>query len=246
MIKTILIEDESYIRKGLANLIETIDKGLVVIGECGSVKEAVTVVKACKPDLVFLDINLPDGNAFDFLAQTEGMGFKVIFVTAYDEYALQALKLGAIDYILKPVDIEELEIAIDKVINASLGSQQEGILKAKEQFGGERLVISLQDGYQVINFDELKYCKSDKGYTTFYLANNKSVIASKPLKYFLDKLPASKFVRTHQSCLVNLDYVERYDKNGGEVILKDNQKIPVSIRKKDEFLSHLLNNESKK
>ncbi|MHA7058823.1 LytR/AlgR family response regulator transcription factor [Aquimarina sp. M1] len=239
--KTILIEDESYIRKGLVTLIDTLDKNLTIIGECGSVKEAVTVVKACKPDLVFLDINLPDGNAFDFLEQTKELNFNVIFITAYDQYALQALKLGAIDYILKPIDIEELEIAIDKAINASGGIQQEEIKILKEQLDPERLVVSLQDGYQVINIKELKYCKSDKGYTTFYIDNAKPIIASKPLKYFVDKLPLSKFVRIHQSSLLNIDYVDRYDKSG-MVILKDKQQLPVSIRKKDEFLSKLLNN----
>lgn len=240
MIKTILIEDESYIRKGLITLINSLDKGLTIIGECGSVKEAVTVVNACKPDLIFLDINLSDGNAFDFLKQTEALSYKVIFITAYDKYALQALKLGAVDYILKPVDIEELEIAIDKVINSNNTSLQKQIGIIRDQLDNNRLVVSLQDGYQVINIHELKFCKSDKGYTTFYLTGDKSIIASKPLKYFIDQLPASRFVRTHQSCLVNLDYVDRYDKSG-MVILKDNQAIPVSIRKKEEFLSRLLN-----
>lgn len=240
MIKAILVEDESYIRKGLVTLIDILDKDVIVVGQCASVKEAVTVVKACKPDLIFLDINLPDGNAFDFLKQTEGLDFKVIFITAYDEYALQALKLGAVDYILKPVDIEELEIAVDKVIDMNLDTQQKQLRIMSKQMDGERLVVSLHDGYQVIDLNELKFCKSDKGYTTFYLSNNKSIIASKPIKYFVDKLPVSKFVRTHQSCLVNLDYVDKYDKSG-VVILKDKQRVPVSIRKKDEFLSRLLN-----
>ncbi|MDY8136246.1 LytTR family DNA-binding domain-containing protein [Aquimarina sp. 2201CG5-10] len=239
MIKTILVEDESYIRKGLISLINTLDKDLTIIGECGSVAEAVTVVKACKPDLIFLDINLPDGNAFDFLELTKELEFKVIFITAYDQYALQALKLGAIDYILKPVDIEELETAIDKVIDTNLLTHKEQIRVVKEQLDTNRLVVSLHDGYQVINTNELMFCKSDKGYTTFYLSNSKSIIASKPIKYFVDKLPVSKFVRTHQSCLVNLDYVDRYDKSG-VVILRGNQKIPVSIRKKEEFLNRLL------
>lgn len=240
MIKTLLVEDKPYIRKGLISLITLLDKGLTIIGECASVKEAVTVTNACKPDLVFLDINLPDGNAFDFLEQTSALNFKVIFITAYDKYALQALKMGAIDYILKPVDIDELEAAIDKVINSTDAIQKKEIEKVKEEIENNRLVISLQDGYQVINIHDLKYCKSDKGYTTFYLSNDKTIMASKPIKHFIDSLPASKFVRTHQSCVVNLDYVEKYDKSG-MVILKGNQRVPVSIRKKEEFLSKLLN-----
>jgi len=240
MIKTLLVEDKPYIRKGLISLIEILDKGLTIIGECGSVKEAVTVVQACKPDLIFLDINLSDGNAFDFLMQTEEVDYKVIFITAYDEYALKALKIGAIDYILKPVDIDELEIAIDKVITSNTTIEKEQISKVRERIESNRLVISLQDGYQVIEVDQLKFCKSDRGYTTFYLNDGKTVLASKPLKFFMEQLPSSKFVRIHQSCIVNLDYVEKYDKSG-MVILKCNQRLPVSIRKKEEFLSKLLN-----
>ena len=117
--KTLLVEDKAYIRKGLLNLLNLIESEVEVIGECESVKEAVVVANACKPDLIFLDINLTDGNAFEFLDQTEHLKFKIIFITAYEEYALKALKIGAVDYILKPVDINDLEIALIKVSNLS-------------------------------------------------------------------------------------------------------------------------------
>jgi len=239
MIKAILVEDESYIRKGLATLIESLDKKIMVLAECGSVKDAKTIIPACKPDLVFLDINLPDGTAFELLEQLGDTHFMIIFITAYDEYALKALKLGAVDYILKPVDIEELETAIDKVLHLDATKQQQQIQIVKDQFNDKRLVVSLQEGYQIINLDELTHCKSDKGYTTFYLANGKTVIASKSIKYFLDKLSTERFVRPHQSYVVNLDFVDRFDK-GGMIILKSGQSIPVSLRKREEFLSFLL------
>lgn len=239
--KTIIIEDESYIRKGLIALIETLDMGLHIIGECGTVNEAVTVVNACQPDLVFLDIHLPDGDAFDFLEETQVLNFKVIFITAYDQYALKALKQGAVDYILKPVDIEELEEAVDKAISSITESNRDQIRKVQTQLNSDKLVISLQEGYQVIRFSELKYCQSDKGYTTFYLADGKSYLASKPLKHFEAQLPDSQFVRIHQSCIVNMEFVERYDKSG-MVILKNLEEIPVSTRKREDFLSKLLNN----
>lgn len=241
MIKAIIVEDEFYIRKGLISLINSLNNDILIVGECSSVKEATIVVNACKPDLIFLDINLSDGNAFDFLEQTPDLNFKVIFITSHDEYALKALKLGAVDYILKPIDIDELDIAIKKLKKeTSFNNDQKQIQTVKQALNNERLVVSLQDGYQIINYNELKFCKSENGYTTFYLSNKKTILASKPLKYFVEKLPAAKFVRTHQSCLVNLDYIDRYDKSG-VVILKDNYRIPVSIRKKEEFLSKLLN-----
>lgn len=243
MLKTLIVEDELYIRKGLIAMIESLEKDLTILGECESVKDAVSVTNACKPDLIFLDINLKDGSAFDFLEQTASLSFKVIFITAYEQYALQALKNGAVDYILKPVDIEELELAIDKALTLDVVTQKEQLDIVKNQLvhkQKDRLVLSLQEGYQVVDFDMLMYCQSDKGYTTFYLSNGKTYMASKPIKEFEAQLPAKKFIRTHQSYMVNIDYVDKYDKNG-YIYLKSNQKIPVSTRKKEDFISRLMN-----
>jgi len=243
MIKTLIVEDELYIRKGLIAMVESLEKDITIIGECESVVDAVTVTNACKPDLIFLDINLKDGIAFDFLDQIVTLNFKIIFITAYEQYALQALKNGAIDYILKPVDIVELENAIDKAVDANLETQKEQLQIVKDQLihkQKDKLVLRLQEGYQVVNFDNLVYCKSDKGYTTFYLLNGKSYMASKPIKEFEGQLSHDKFIRTHQSYVVNMDYVDKYDKNG-YIFLKTGEKIPVSTRKKEEFVARLLN-----
>ncbi|SNR16248.1 LytR/AlgR family response regulator transcription factor [Tenacibaculum jejuense] len=241
MIKALIVEDELYIRKGLISMIESLDKEIDIIGECESVQEAVTVTKACKPELVFLDINLKDGIAFDFLDQVKDLNFQIIFITAYDQYALQAIKNGAIDYILKPVDIDELSDAIDRVkVNSE--SIQPHIEIVKEQFvenKREHIVLRLQEGYQIIRFDTLMYCQSDKGYTTFYTEDKKSYIASKPIKEFENQLPEELFVRTHQSYVVNLKFIDKYDKTG-YAFLKSGAKIPVSTRKREEFVSRLL------
>jgi len=243
MLKTLIIEDELYIRKGLKAMIESLNFDIVVLGECESVEEAVIVTKSTKPDLIFLDINLIGGTAFDFLKQTENIDFKVIFITAYEEYALQALKNGAVDYILKPVDIVDLEAAIEKTIelNSLIIKEQLEIVKnqlAKNQ--KERLILKLQEGLQIINFNDLMYCKSDKGYTTFYLSNKKSYLASKPIKEFESQLPINNFYRTHQSYIINMKFIDKYDHNG-YAILKTGEKIPVASRRKDEFITKLLN-----
>ncbi len=243
MLKTLIVEDELYIRKGLISMVQSLNKNIDIIGECESVKDAVSVTNACKPDLIFLDINLTDGNAFDFLEQTEELNFKVIFITAYEQYALQALKNGAVDYILKPVDIDELEAAIDKAISLEPAVQKEQLQIVKNQMidnQKDKLVLRLQEGYQVIDFKSLIYCKSDKGYTSFYLSDGKSYMASKPIKEFEGQLPVKKFIRTHQSYIVNMDYVDKYDKNG-YIFLKSGEKIPVATRRKEEFVSRLLN-----
>ncbi|MDH7447570.1 LytR/AlgR family response regulator transcription factor [Aquimarina sp. 2201CG14-23] len=240
--KALIVEDKAYIRKGLLNLLQLIEAEVVVVGECESVKEAVIVANACKPDLIFLDINLTDGTGFDFLEQTENISFKVIFITAYEEYALQALKIGAVDYLLKPVDIEELEMALKKVGELSITKQKQQIKTAKEVWNNEdsKLILSLHDSFQVIDLNELLFCESDKGYTTFYCSDNKKYMVSKTLKEFEEHLSKAGFTRPHQSFMVNLKFIDKYDKSG-VIYLKNGKKIPVSSRKKEHFLNELFN-----
>jgi len=242
--KTLLVEDKAYIRKGLLNLLQLIDTDVAVdvIGECESVKEAVVVANACKPDLIFLDINLTDGNAFDFLNQTEHLNFKIIFITAYEEYALQALKIGAVDYILKPVDITDLENALQKVAALTVAEQKQQIKTVKSVWNNEdsKLILSLHDSFQVIDLSELMYCESDKGYTSFYCSDGKKHVVSKTLKAFEDQLNTANFTRPHQSYMVNLKFIDKYDKSG-TIYLKNGKKIPVSSRKKDQFVTAFLN-----
>ncbi len=239
--KTLLIEDKAYIRKGLLNLLGLIAPEVQVIGECESVKEAVTVANACQPELIFLDINLTDGDAFDFLAETEHLNFKIIFITAHEGYALKALKIGAVDYLLKPVDPEELELALKKIKDLDLVTQKEQINKVKVALNGSpsQLILSLHDSYQIIDLKELIYCESDKGYTTFYCLDDKKYVVSKTLKVFEERLLNANFVRPHQSFIVNMKFIDRYDKSG-VIHLKNGRKVPVSYRKKEAFLSMFL------
>ncbi|MCT4629529.1 LytTR family DNA-binding domain-containing protein [Winogradskyella sp.] len=240
--QSLIVEDKAYIRKGLLNLLELIETDVQVVGECESVKEAIIVANACKPELIFLDINLTDGNAFEFLEQTEHLNFKVIFITAYEEYALQALKMGAVDYLLKPVDIDELVTALDKVKQLPITAQKEQINVAKQVWNkqNDKLILSLHDSFQVVDLEELMYCESDKGYTTFYCSDGKKHVVSKTLKTFEEQLNAANFVRPHQSFMVNLKFIDKYDKSG-IIYLKNGKKIPVSSRKKEQFVSAFLN-----
>lgn len=239
--KTLVVEDKAYIRKGLLNLLQLIDTDVEVIGECESVKDAVIVANACKPELIFLDINLLDGTAFDFLEQTENLTFKIIFITAYEEFALKALKIGAVDYLLKPVDIDELQIAIQKVTELPIAKQKQQISTVKQIWNNDnsKLILSLHNSFQVIDLDELLFCESDKGYTTFYCSDGKKYMASKTLKEFEDRLSKANFTRPHQSFMVNLKFIDKYDKSG-VIHLKNGKKIPVSFRKKDSFLTTFL------
>lgn len=239
--KALIVEDKAYIRKGLLNFLNLLDVNIEVVGECESVKEAVIVTKSCKPDLVFLDINLSDGTGFDFLEQTENLDFKVIFITAYEEYALRALKIGAVDYLLKPVDMDELKAALDKVAKLPLSKQKQQIRKVIQVYDNQEdtLILSLQDTFQIIDLKDLIFCESDKGYTTFHLNNGKKYLASKPLKEFEEQLCKQSFTRPHQSFMVNLTYVDKYEKSG-TIYLKNGKKIPVSTRKKEDFITRLF------
>lgn len=240
--KALIVEDKEYIRKGLLNLLQLIEAEVDVIGECESVKDAVIVANACQPELIFLDINLLDGDAFDFLRQTENLSFKIIFITAYEEFALKALKIGAVDYLLKPVDIDELKIALDKVKKLPIAEQRKQIDTVKQVWNNEdtKLILSLHDSFQVIDLNELMYCESDKGYTTFYCKNDKKYIVSKTIKEFEDRLSAANFIRPHQSFMVNLKFIDKYDKSG-LIYLQNGKEIPVSSRKKEQFLTSFLN-----
>ncbi len=239
--KALIIEDKEYIRKGLINLLQLIEADVNVLGECESVKEAVIVANACKPDFVFLDINLTDGTAFDFLEQTKNLSFKVLFITAYEEHALKALKMGAVDYLLKPVDIDELKVALTKISTASITDQKKQVNVVKQVWNNDNsnIVLSLHDSFQVIDLNELMYCESDKGYTTFFCNNDKKHMVSKTIKEFEQQLTNANFIRPHQSFMVNLKYIDKYDKSG-LIHLKNGKQIPVSSRKKESFLTSFL------
>ncbi|MFT6922592.1 MAG: two-component system LytT family response regulator [Crocinitomicaceae bacterium] len=239
--KALIVEDKEHIRKGLLRLLESIDSEINVVGECESVHDAVIVANSCKPDLIFLDINLTDGTGFDFLDQTKELQFKVIFITAYEEYSLRALKIGAVDYLLKPVDKDELKTAISKVLSLNYSVQQQQISDARKVLDNDQntLILSLQDSFQLISLEELMYCEGDKGYTTFYLSDGKKHLASKPLKEFESQISSDYFTRPHQSFIVNLNFIDRYDKSG-TIHLKNGLKIPVSSRKKNDFLKNLF------
>ena len=235
----LIIDDEPLAIKVIESHLDQIND-IDVVKTCTNAVDGLNFLKDNKVDLIFLDINLTDGTGFDFLNQAEYSNFKVIFITAYEEFALQALKIGAVDYILKPVDIDELQKAIEKVINLPISTQKQQIETVKQVYDNvDTLILSLQDSFQVIHLKDLMYCESDKGYTTFYLDNGKKHLASKSLKEFEKQLIEHSFTRPHQSFIVNLKFIEKYDKSG-TIYLKNGMKIPVSSRKKENFITRLF------
>ena len=243
MKKSILIvEDEAIIRRGIVHLVKKHWYESVNILEADCVKEALELlVHDSTIAYVFLDINLPDGSGFDLLNKLTKHNFKLVFITANEGYAIQAIKFGAIDYLLKPMDEDEFVTLVKDFSKHEKNALEEQLEILKNSLSGEkdRLLLRLSDNIQVIRFKDLIYCKSDGGYTYFFMCDGRQFLASKGLKEYEDILPKKQFVRTHQSYLVNLNYVDRYDKEG-MLVLISGTSIPVSVRKKDYLLKHLI------
>jgi two-component system, LytTR family, response regulator len=246
MLKVVIIDDEAVLRKGLINKLNRIFPGQIdVIAQAGSVSEGKVILKATSPDLVFLDIQLSDGLSLEIFNEDFPINFQIIFITAFNQYAINAIKLGALDYLLKPLDDDELEKSMQKYFS---NAEKDKFLKerlelTKHELHGSKenkIVLRTSTEYHLVYFDNIMFCESDAGYTTFYLKDGSKVLVSKSLKEYEMVLPGSIFARTHQSYLVNVSEVSKYDKDG-YLILHSKHKVPVSIRKKDEILERLFN-----
>ena len=242
MYKTIIIDDEPLIRESIKQVLEPYNE-LMIIGACGSVSEGETLINSCQPDLVFLDIHLVDGTGFDLLKKLKEINFKLVFVTSYDQYAINAIKLGAFDYILKPIDEDEFDETLQRLFKEGdklPKTNKQRILLADNTLTGKnrRITLRLQDHFQLVNFDDILYCKSDGGYTTFYLKEGK-IMVSKSIAEYEKMLPEDEFIRTHQSYIVNICCIEKLTKEGF-IILNNKASIPVSVRKKEEVTKRLI------
>lgn len=243
-LKTLIIEDEPAVRKELEWLVAQ-EKNLQLAGTAHSVTTALQLINETAPHLVLMDIQLTDGTAFDILNKLEEPAFHLIFITAYDHFAIKAIKFGALDYLLKPIDGEEFSATIQK-LNKKLGSADHSnqINIAKEQNAKDAisinstLCVTSVDCLQMIKLNEIIYLSGEGSYTQFHLENNKKVTASKALKYYEDLLPDEYFLRPHQSFIVNKSFIDKYLKTG-VLIMKDQSEVPVAHRKK-EFVLHQL------
>ncbi len=241
MISVLVVENEIAIRRGLVKQMNSLQRDLIVIGECATVEDAVIVAEACRPDLVLIDFKLSDGTGIDFWNQTRHIELKTLIMTIDNDSAIEEIADNGLCHILKPVATKELNALVSRLITPGTDRLLDaiGVKEGYINTSRERLILRLQDGFQVILYDELMYCRSDAGYTHFYLRDGRTFIASKPMKEFEAMLSTSNFVRTHQSYMVNISYIDRYNKKGF-LYLKGNKRIPVSIRKKEEFIARLL------
>lgn len=238
-IKVVLIDDEISPRIICRNYLSEFSE-IEIAGEASTLEDAKTLIDAVQPNIVLLDIHLGNTSGFDLLKHYTNPNFNVIFITAYDQYAIKAIKAGALDYLLKPIDQEELKKAIEKSKNQST-INPEKIDIANETLHSkkaERISLSANDGYHIVWVKDIIYCSASGNYTTFHIVNNKQIVISKILKEYENLLPANTFLRVHQSYLVNMNYIERFTKDQ-ILILQNGAEVMVASRKKDEVINWL-------
>jgi len=245
MLRAIIIDDLHNIRQKNVALIKQYCPNVAIIAEADSVASGVVAIKKYLPDLVFLDVEMNDGTGFDLLRKLKPIDFKVIFITAFQEFAVKAFRFSAIDFLLKPIDPSDLIEAVKKAQETLSKEMLE--LQFSTLFSNierprnlQKIVLKTAEKVYSINVQDIIRCESEKNYTTFYMLNGQKLLVSTTLKEYETMLLPMGFFRTHQSHLINMLYFDHYVKtDSGSIIMKDKTVIPLSVRKKEEFFSAL-------
>lgn len=232
MLKAVIVDDESKSRQVLRAMLNEYCADVEVAGEAASPLEAIKLIQHIKPELVFLDVEMPGGSGFDILEAMPGYQFSVVFTTAYSQYAINAIKAQAIDYLLKPVNISDLEAAVQRVL--------EQRVKNQPHTAHRKLALPVRDGYTIIDLQQLIRVEGEGNYSTLHFVDQPKLIISKNLKYLDDRLPAGNFFRPHNSHLINCRHIQKYQRvDGGSIQMTDGFEVPLSRRKKERFLQLL-------
>lgn len=241
MIRSVIIDDERKSRNTLSTLLGRYCSEVSVAADAGNIPDAVNVIDKFHPQLIFLDISMPDGTGFDLLDKLPSAEFEVIFTTAYSEYAMQAIKTQALDYLLKPINIKELQNAVQKA-EVRLKEKQElkkakEALKVQQQKNPLRVAVPHKKGMQLIDVKDIVHLQAKGSYTQLYCNDKSTFISSKSMKDFEELLPSGHFFRVHHSHIINLDQVVQYYRgDGGYVVMMDGSKVDISKRRKKSFL----------
>ena len=246
VLKVVIVEDEKHSRETLKTLLEEFCDNVKVLATASSVSEAIKVLSIFSPDVVFLDIELQSGEGFDILKQIQHPDFEVIFTTAFEKYAIKAIKFSSLDYLLKPIDLEELKGAVAKARNrmdTSIYRQQIETLMLNLGHGGhkqEKICLATTAGMEFILIEDIILCKADGSYTSFTMKDGSNLLVSKHLKEYENLLSDHLFMRVHNSYLINLKEVKKYIKSdGGYIIMSNDMHVSISPRKKDDLLESM-------
>ena len=246
-IKAILVDDEPRGLLSLHKLLEINCPEVEVISTCSNAEEALMKIQQLQPNLVFLDIAMPGKTGFDLLKELPSISFEIIFVTAHNNYLVQAFHFSAVDYLLKPVDDDLLKAAVKRAgkrIEEKSGNPQLDIFLSniQQRNGSQKMKLCIPSlkGFQVVEIMDIIYCEANGNYTQFHLGNRSPIVASKAIHEYEELLRDSSFVRVHKSCIINLEHVKEYIRGeGGSIILSDNTEVEVSRRKKDLFINRM-------
>lgn len=239
-IKAIIIDDEKRARRVLSNMLEQFCPDVEILGSFSNVPDGVLAINQNKPDLVFLDIEMPQYSGFELLGFFREVDFEIIFVTAYSQYAIRAFEVSAIDYILKPIQLEQLENAIKKVAEKKGALfMQEKIEALKSNLGNEqtqKIAVPISDGLIFIKVTDITHINADGSYSQIYLSDGSDILVSKKLKYFEERLTEkAPFYRVHRSHLVNLKHIQKYSRHQGRLTMENNLELNVSRDNRVEF-----------
>lgn len=248
MYSCVIVDDEAAARQLIRGYLEKFFPNYRIVGEAAHVADAVEIIDEAKPDLVLLDFDLQLGTGFDVVKRSSFQQFSVIFITAYNQYAIDAFRIAAIDYLIKPLRVQDLREALNRFESRKTdASAEKSVIKVlienieSNSNDLNRMVLPTLNGFEIVRVSDIIRCESERNYTTFILSDNKQIIVSKTMKDFEQILTGFGFFRIHQSHLINLTAVKKYFRGqGGEVEMSDGTIIPVSRNKKDEFLKLFL------
>ncbi len=251
VLNAIIVDDEEFARSSLYFLLQENCPNVNIMGIAKSVNDARALLNQYPVDLIFLDIAMPGENGFELIPQAQNANATVIFTTAYDQYALKAIKANALDYLLKPIDIDELKDAVDKAekyikLNKAENNRNESLKNLASDLTDrstiKKITLPSGQGYRLVDIDNIIHIEADSNYCVFHLINLEKITVSKTLKDYEEILPESRFIRIHKSSIVNLKYVKEYhSKNGLQVVLNNNETINVSRRRASDFFDKIKN-----
>ena len=243
MIRTIIIEDEPVSREMLTLMLQRYKDDIEIIDTCSNPTDGIESIAKHQPDLIFLDIQMPKMNGFDMLKKIPVINFEVIFTTAFDQYAINAIRISALDYLLKPVDDEDLALAIEKckerLQSKKSGKQFENLFNnlVNKNHLDKTLALAASDGISFVKMCDILRVEANGRYTKFYLLNKETILVSKTLGDFEEILAANQFFRIHDSSIINLNHIKKYIRgDGGLVVLSDNTELDVARRRKEDFI----------
>ena len=237
--RALIIDDEVKARENLEQLLKMFCPQVQIVAIADNIADGESLLRQHEIDILFLDIEMPNGNGFELLKRFDPYTFKVVLITAYDQYAIQAIRAQALDYLLKPIDIDELIDAVEKIeAGNSRHAQNNSIPLLKTDTAREKLILPMKDGYVFLSLSDIVHIESDGSYTTFFTNTTEKHVVSRHMKEFERLLPDKQFFRCHKSHIINLDCVKKFVRNDGFLVeLSDGTTVEISRRRKDEFLN---------